>query len=111
MPGIRQREGGRSEARQGAGNKTAEGSRHAEGQTTGPVEPHIDQEGEGKQENTEQGQGGQAGRHAIDLNAENTPSNSEPGTRYVFAEAQVTTRPPQQASEELGTLFKQSLPC
>ena len=88
VPGIRQREGGRSEARQGARNKTAEGRKHAEEQATGPVEPRRDPEGEGKQEKTEQGQGGQAIRHAIDLKAVDIPSNSEPGTRYVFAEAQ-----------------------
>ena len=106
VPSIRQRGGGRSETSEGAGSKTAEGNKHAEEQTTGPIEPHKDLEGEGNQENTEQWQGGQAGGHAIDLNAENTPSNSEPETGYVFAEAPpVTTRPPQQAREELGALF------
>ena len=64
VPGIRQREGGRYEARQGAGNKTAEGSKHAEGQTIGPVEPHKNQEGEGNQEQTAREQDGQAGRLA-----------------------------------------------
>ena len=111
VPRIRQRGGGRSEARQGAGNKTAEGNKHAEGQTTGPVEPRKDQEGEGNQENTEQVQGGRTGRHATDLNAENTPSNSEPRTRNVFAEAPAIARPPGQAQKERGALFKQSLPC
>ena len=111
MPGIRQREGGRSGARQGAGDTTAEGSRHAEGQTTGPVEPHRDPEGEGNQEKTELGQGGQAGRHAIDLTAENIPSISLSGTRRIFAKAPSVRGPPGQAREERGALFKQSLPC
>ena len=43
VPGIRHREGGGSEARQGAVNKTAEGNKHAEGHLTGPVEPRRDQ--------------------------------------------------------------------
>ena len=76
MPGIRHREGGRSEARLGAGNKTAEGNKHAEGQATGPVEPRRDPEGEGNQEKTARQQDGQAGRHAIDLKARNIPSIS-----------------------------------
>ena len=67
VPGIRHREGGRSEARQGAGNKTAEGNKHAEGQATGPVEPRRDPEGDGNQEQTAREQDGQAGRHATDL--------------------------------------------
>ena len=76
MPGIRQREGGRSEARQGAGNKTAEGNKHAEEQATGPVKPRRDPEGDGKQEKT-----------AIDLKAEDILSNSEPETMFVVAKA------------------------
>ena len=111
MPGIRHREGGRSEARQGAGNKTAEGNKHAEEQATGPVEPRRDPKGKGKQEKTEQGQGGQAIRHAIDLKAEDIPSNSEPETRFVIAKAPAIARPPGQARDALGALFKQSLPC
>ena len=67
MPGIRHGEGGRSEARLGAGNKTAEGNKHAEGQATGPVDPRRDPEGEGNQEKTAREQDGQAGRHAMDL--------------------------------------------
>ena len=111
MPGIRQREGGRSEARQGAGNKTAESIKHAEEQATGPVEPRRDPEGEGKQEKTAREQDGQAGWHAIDLKAEDIPSNSEPGTMFVVAKAPAIARPPGQARDELGALFKQSLPC
>ena len=62
------KERGRSEARQGAGNKTAEGSKHAEGQATGPVEPRRDPEGEGNQEQPRGNRTGrQAGRHTIDL--------------------------------------------
>ena len=110
VPGIRHREGGRSEARQSAGINTAEGNKHAEEQATSPVEPRKDTEGEGKQEKTEREQGGQAGRHAKDLDAENTPSTSKPG-RYVFAEAPATTRPPKQVHEELGAFFQQTLPC
>ena len=68
-----------SEASEGAGSNTAEGNKHAEGQTTGPVEPRKDQEGEGEQENIEQEQNGPAGRHAIDLNAKYAPTTSEPG--------------------------------
>ena len=111
MPSIRHIEGGRSEARQGAGNKTAEGSKHAEDQATGPVEPRRDPEGEGNQEKTERGQGGQAGRHAKDLKTKNIPSISRPGTRFIFAKAPSVEGPPGQAREELGALFKQSLPC
>ena len=73
------------------------------------VEPRKDPEGEGKREKTEREQGGQAGRHAKDLDAENTPSTSKPG-RYVFAEAPATTRPPKQVFEEHGASFKQTLP-
>ena len=50
VPSVRQRGGGRSETSEGAWSKTAEGNKHAEEQTTSPVEPHIDQEGEGNQE-------------------------------------------------------------
>ena len=77
VPRVRKRGGGRSEASEGTRSKTAEGNMHAEGKTNGPGEPRKDQEGEGEKENTEQGQGGQASRHAIDLNAKNTPSTSE----------------------------------
>ena len=77
----------------------------------GLEEPRTDQEGEGNQEKNEQGQGRQAIRHAIDLNAENIPSKSEPETRFVFTKAPVIARPPGQAREELGVLFKQSLSC
>ena len=47
----------------------------------------------------------------MDLRAENIPSNSEPETRFVFAKTPAITRKPGQAREELGALFKQSLPC
>ena len=66
VPGIRQREGGRPETRQGAGDKTAEGSKHAEGRAAGPEEPRRDPEGEGNQGQTAREQDGQAGRLAID---------------------------------------------
>ena len=76
MPGIRHREGGRSEARHGVGDKTAEGSKHAEGQTAGPGEPRRDPEGEGNHGQTARKQDGQAGRLAIDL---------KPGTGFRVA--------------------------
>ena len=81
MPGIRQREGGRSEARQGAGEKTAEGSRHAEGQAAGPEEPRRDPEGGGKQGQAAREQDRQAGRLAIDLRPGTYPLSlcREPG--------------------------------
>ena len=81
MPGIRHREGGRSEAMQGAGNKTAEGSKHAEGQAAGPEEPRRDPEGEGNQGQTAREQDGQAGRLAIDLKQGTYPPSlcQEPG--------------------------------
>ena len=81
VPGIRHREGGRSEARQGAGDKTVEGSKHAEGQAAGSEEPRRDPEGEGNQGQTAREQEGQAGRHAIDLKPGTYPLSlcQEPG--------------------------------
>ena len=107
VPGIRHREGGRSEARQVAGNKTAEGNKHAEEQATGPVEPRRDPEGEGNQAGK-----GRARRQARNRpQARNIPSVSQPGTRFNFAKAPSVAGPPGQALEELGALFKQLLPC
>ena len=111
VPGIRHREGGRSEASEGAGIKSAEGNKHAEGQATGPVEPRRDPEGEGNQERTAREQDGQAGRHAIALKARNIPSISQPGVRRIFAKAPSVEGPQGQAREKLGALFEQSLPC
>ena len=67
-----------------------------------------DPEGEGNQEKTERGQGGQAGRHAVDLKARSIPSISQPGTRRIFAKAPSVEGPPGHARVELGALFKQS---
>ena len=111
VPGIRHREGGRSEARQGAGDKTAEGNKHAEEQATSPVEPRTDHEGEGNQEKTERGQGEQAGTHAIDLSRQRTYPQSpsqEPGASSLRHHR---SQGLQDKREKLGALFQQSLPC
>ena len=72
-------------------------------------ELHNDLEGEGKQENTVEGQSGRAGKYATGLDAKKAPPSQEPGS--TSRKGPTSTRPSIQAEAELWALFQQSLSC